>query len=91
MKNEINERTEKNETKAEEINNIEENKTEEINGEAKKEENIGTQEKTQEEQDIENIKATTTWIKPIEGTITSKFGQREPTTSTVPKKKSYRN
>ena len=82
--NEINESTE-NETKAEEINNIEENKTEEINGEAKKEENIGTQEKTQEEQDIENIKATTTWIKPIEGTITSKFGQREPTTSTVPK------
>ena len=62
-----------------------ENKTEEINGEDKKEENIGAQEKTQEEQDIENIKATTTWIKPIEGTITSKFGQREPTTSTVPK------
>ena len=35
--------------------------------------------------DLINIKATTTWIKPIEGTITSKFGQREPTTSTVPK------
>lgn len=40
---------------------------------------------TQEEQDIENIKATTTFIKPVEGTISSRFGQREPTTSTVPK------
>ena len=40
---------------------------------------------SQEEQDIANIKATTTFIKPVEGTISSKFGQREPTTSTVPK------
>ncbi len=47
--------------------------------------NIETQAKSQEEQDIENIKLTTTWIKPVEGTITSRFGQREPTTSTVPK------
>ena len=44
-----------------------------------------SQAKTQEEQDIENIKNTTTFIKPIEGTISSKYGQREPTTSTVPK------
>ena len=44
-----------------------------------------SQVKTQEEQDIENIKNTTTFIKPIEGTISSKYGQREPTTSTVPK------
>ena len=40
---------------------------------------------TQEEQDIANIKATTTFIKPVSGTITSRFGLREPTTSTVPK------
>ena len=40
---------------------------------------------TQEEQDIANIKATTTFIKPVNGTISSRFGQREPTTSTVPK------
>lgn len=40
---------------------------------------------SQEEQDIANIKATTTFIKPVVGTISSKFGQREPTTSTVPK------
>ena len=49
------------------------------------EENINTQPQTQEEQDIINIKNTTTFIKPVQGTISSKFGQREPTTSTVPK------
>ncbi len=51
----------------------------------KVEENAKTQELTQEEQDISNVKSTTTFIKPIQGTITSRFGQREPTTSTVPK------
>ena len=40
---------------------------------------------SQEEIDIENIKNTTTFIKPINGTISSKYGYREPTTSTVPK------
>lgn len=44
-----------------------------------------TTELSQEEQDIANIKQTTTFIKPLEGTISSKFGQRDPTTSTVPK------
>ena len=44
-----------------------------------------TQELSQEEKDIANIKARTTFIKPIEGTISSKYGQREPTTATVPK------
>ena len=44
-----------------------------------------TQELSQEEKDIESVKATSTFIKPIEGTISSKYGQREPTTSTVPK------
>lgn len=47
--------------------------------------NVNTVPLTQEEQDIANIKATTTFIKPVEGKISSKFGQREPTTSTVPK------
>ena len=55
-------------------NNIEENNSQE-----------NTQELSQEEKDINNIKATTTFIKPIEGTISSKYGQREPTTATVPK------
>ena len=40
---------------------------------------------TPEEQEIEKIKSTTTFIKPVVGTISSKYGQREPTTSTVPK------
>ena len=39
---------------------------------------------TQEEKDINAIKQTTSFIKPIEGTITSPFGNRNPTTATVP-------
>ena len=40
---------------------------------------------TQEEQDIIAIKNTTTFIKPVQGTISSKFGQRDTATGTVPK------
>lgn len=40
---------------------------------------------TQEEQDIINVKNTTTFIKPIEGTISSRFGHRENATGRVPK------
>ena len=47
--------------------------------------NTENQQISQEEQDIINVKNTTTFIKPIEGTISSVYGQREPTTSTVPK------
>ena len=71
--------------------NIIENTNENINenaiggAEETTEQNVETTELSQEEQDIENIKNTTTFIKPIEGTISSKYGQREPTTSTVPK------
>ena len=43
------------------------------------------QELSQTEQDIQNIKNTTTFIKPVEGTISSKFGQRDTATGTVPK------
>ena len=39
---------------------------------------------TQEEKDINAIKQTTSFIKPIEGTISSPFGNRNPTTATVP-------
>ncbi len=65
----------------EDINKIETNEqpTESQQGQ----ENV--QQLSQEEQDIENIKATTTFIKPIDGIISSKFGQRDPTTSSVPK------
>ena len=44
-----------------------------------------TQSLSQEEQDILNIKNTTTFIKPVEGTISSIYGYRETATGTVPK------
>lgn len=40
---------------------------------------------SQEEQDIQNVKNTTTFIKPIEGKVTSSFGRREEATGRVPK------
>lgn len=40
---------------------------------------------SQEEQDIINVKNTTTFIRPVEGTITSKYGYRETATGNVPK------
>lgn len=46
---------------------------------------VETEELSQAEQDIVNVKNTTTFIKPIEGIITSKFGQRDTATGTVPK------
>lgn len=56
-----------------------------ITNNSQSEETTEEKELSQLEQDIINIKNTTTFIKPIEGTISSKYGQREPTTSTVPK------
>lgn len=44
-----------------------------------------TQNLTQEEQDIMNIKNTVSFIKPIEGTISSNYGFRETATGSVPK------
>ena len=49
------------------------------------EEGLANKEKTQEEQDIEYIKNKINFILPIEGRISSTFGWRNPTTSTVPK------
>ena len=40
---------------------------------------------SQTEQDIINVKNTTTFIKPIEGIITSKFGNRDTVLPNVPK------
>ena len=40
---------------------------------------------TQSQIDIQNIKNTTTFIKPIEGTITSRYGQTDAERSSVPK------
>ncbi len=40
---------------------------------------------SQEEQDIQNVKNTTTFIKPVEGTISSSYGRRDTATGNVPK------
>lgn len=44
-----------------------------------------TKELSQSEQDIINVKNTTTFMKPIEGIISSKYGQRDTATGRVPK------
>lgn len=74
-----------------EENNIDLNET----SEQKNDENIGgaqeeakeitTSEQSQEQIDVEQIKKTINFIKPIDGTISSTFGWRTPTTATVPK------
>lgn len=46
---------------------------------------VENKEISQIEQDILNIKSTATFIKPVQGTISSKYGQREQATGTVPK------
>ncbi len=48
-------------------------------------ETIETKEKTQEEKDIESVKNASSFIKPINGKITSKYGYRETATGRVPK------
>lgn len=62
----------------ESIGGAEEAVEEKSNEEAKKE-------KSQMEQDAEDIKKAISFINPIKGTISSTFGWRTPTTSTVPK------
>lgn len=61
-----------------------ENNDENIGG-ANEESNNFEEEKSQEEIDVADIKNTTSFIIPVEGTISSTFGWRTPTTSTVPK------
>ena len=91
----LNEKENKDNEQNEEINNEEniggsneevetENATEEtpIDGDKKDEE---VKELSEEDKKILQIKDTTSFIKPIEGKITSRYGQREPTTATVPK------
>ena len=52
----------------------------EENGQVEENQNL-----SQEEQDILNVKNTTSFIKPVEGTISSIYGYRETATGTVPK------
>lgn len=46
---------------------------------------LAEQNLTQEEVDIQNIKNTTSFIKPVEGVISSKYGRRDSATGNVPK------
>lgn len=64
--------------------NLTENTSEIQNNGQTSEQSTDTTQLPQEEQDIANIKATTTFIKPVEGTISSKYGIRNPTTAIVP-------
>lgn len=70
------------------IKNTEENGiggAKENNEEANEETNEEAKELSEMEQDAISIKSSINFINPIEGTITSKFGWRSPTTNTVPK------
>ena len=64
-----------------------ENSDANIGGETEQTENIDqqVQDVSQTEADIQTVKNTTSLIKPIEGTISSKYGPRNPTTASVPK------
>ena len=76
----------KNEDKESETENQNENGiggAEENSGEQTNEAEV--QNLTQEEQDVINIKNTASFIKPIEGTISSIYGFRETATGSVPK------
>ena len=84
--------TEENNVQEQNTENVEENKsveesaTESAIGGAEEEQNLNKSvELSQEEQDINNVKNTTTFIKPLEGIISSKFGYRETATGAVPK------
>ncbi len=63
------------------------NSSQESIEEEKKEEKVeqSLQGLSQEERDIQNVKNTSTFIKPIEGKITSAFGRRDEATGRVPK------
>lgn len=66
------------------IGGAEEN-TQEQQNQAPVQENANVTDLSQEEQDIINVKNTTSFIKPIEGTISSPFGYRSEATGRVPK------
>ena len=96
-----NDELQENQDKSEEVTTnvtTEENNQEKTSSENEQElesneENIGgavetvnlSEEKSQEEQDIDYVKNNISFITPIQGTITSTFGWRTPTTATVPK------
>jgi len=67
------------------VENINQENTQEQEGvEELINENTSKEEISQEEQDVVDIKNSIKFISPIEGTITSKFGWRNPITASVP-------
>lgn len=69
-----------------EIQNNQEQSIEEQNQETQEETTQDTQQPlSPEEQDIQNTKNTASFIKPVQGTISSQFGKRENATGSVPK------
>ncbi len=62
--------------------NIEVGQEENTNQEANEQQN---NQMSEADKEIQTIKSTTTFIKPIEGIISSKYGQREQATGNVPK------
>lgn len=56
-----------------------------IEEEKKQEGEENVQNLSQEELDIQKVKNTTTFIKPVEGIISSKFGQRDTASEGIPK------
>lgn len=57
----------------------------EINNEGNVQGNTSTEEISQTDQDINYIKSTISFIKPVEGTVSSKFGYRESASEGIPK------
>ena len=64
---------------------IQEQSNEEAIGGAEEEIEIKEENLSQEQIDIQNIKNTTSFIKPVEGTISSKYGQRDNANGSIPK------
>ena len=62
--------------------NIEVGQEENTNQESNEQQN---NQMSEADKEIQTIKSTTTFIKPIEGIISSKYGQREQATGNVPK------
>ena len=76
------------ENKESDTSDVKENKESDTSNVKENEENkyeIDISKLSEEEQQIYKVKSTTSFIKPVQGEISSRYGIRNPTTSTVPK------
>lgn len=80
-----NEQEQQEENKENEQENNKEETQEAIGGAEETKQTNENLQLSQAEQDVTDIKNTTTFIKPIEGVISSKYGTRETATGMVPK------